>query len=119
MIIFQGGKILYITPTSEIKKKDHPSPTGDNNQQNGKDYDHTPSNNKSKGKPSKKKREVIKEDNKMRLRYRVPNYRKDKFLETRTSNNMMTAQTISHNNHHCSKQSNNRGKKCTTTTQNH
>ncbi|KAK6789630.1 hypothetical protein RDI58_013430 [Solanum bulbocastanum] len=39
-----------ITPTSETKKKDHrPGPTGDNSQQNGKDNDQTPSNNKSKG----------------------------------------------------------------------
>ncbi|KAK4707440.1 hypothetical protein R3W88_032987 [Solanum pinnatisectum] len=51
-----SGRQDLITPTSETQKKDQPSPTGDNNQQNGKDNDQTPSNNKSKGKPSKKKR---------------------------------------------------------------
>ncbi|KAG5631557.1 hypothetical protein H5410_003274 [Solanum commersonii] len=37
-----------ITPTSETKKKDHLGLTGDNSQQNGKDNDQIPSNNKSK-----------------------------------------------------------------------
>uniref|UniRef100_M1BMA4 Uncharacterized protein n=1 Tax=Solanum tuberosum TaxID=4113 RepID=M1BMA4_SOLTU len=55
-----SGRQDLIIPTSEIKKRDHPGPTGDNSQQNGKDNDQTPSNNKSKGKPSKKKRETIK-----------------------------------------------------------
>ncbi|KAK4709675.1 hypothetical protein R3W88_004188 [Solanum pinnatisectum] len=55
-----SGRQNLITPTSETKKKYHPGPTGDNSQKNGKDNDQTLSNNKSKGKPSKKKREAIK-----------------------------------------------------------
>ncbi|KAH0661476.1 hypothetical protein KY284_026407 [Solanum tuberosum] len=47
-------------PDNETKKTDHPGPICDNSQHNGKDNDQTPSNNKSKGKPSKKKREAIK-----------------------------------------------------------
>ncbi|KAG5585764.1 hypothetical protein H5410_046198 [Solanum commersonii] len=43
-----SGRQVLITPTSETKMKDHPDPTGDNNQENGKDNDRTPSNNKSK-----------------------------------------------------------------------
>ncbi|KAH0643284.1 hypothetical protein KY290_034878 [Solanum tuberosum] len=49
-----SGRQVLITPTSETKMKDHPDPTCDNSQQNGKDNDQTPSNNKSKGKPTKK-----------------------------------------------------------------
>ncbi|KAH0753982.1 hypothetical protein KY290_024252 [Solanum tuberosum] len=55
-----SGRQDLFTPTSETKKKDHPGHRGDNSKQNGKDNDQTPSNNKSKGKPSKKKRETIK-----------------------------------------------------------
>ncbi|KAK6803139.1 hypothetical protein RDI58_000923 [Solanum bulbocastanum] len=51
-----SGRQDLVTPTSETKKKDHPGSTGDNSQQNGKDNDQTPSNNTSKGKPSKKKK---------------------------------------------------------------
>ncbi|KAH0776687.1 hypothetical protein KY290_008098 [Solanum tuberosum] len=53
-----SGRQVLITPTSETKMKDHPDPTGDNSQQNGKDNNQTPSNNKSKGKPTKKTKTI-------------------------------------------------------------
>ncbi|KAG5605373.1 hypothetical protein H5410_026865 [Solanum commersonii] len=90
-----SGRQDLITPTSETKKKDHPGPTGDNSQQNGKDNDQTPSTTNQKVNQARKREKQLKEDNKKRLRYRVPKYRKDKFLETRTSSNMMTTQTTS------------------------
>ncbi|KAH0682710.1 hypothetical protein KY290_021307 [Solanum tuberosum] len=53
-----SGRQVFITRTSETKMKDHPDPTGDNSQQTGKDNDQTFSNNKSKGKPTKKTKTI-------------------------------------------------------------
>ncbi|KAG5571187.1 hypothetical protein H5410_060953 [Solanum commersonii] len=44
---------------------------------------------------ARKREKQLKEDSKKRLRYNIPKYRKDRFLETRTSSNRMTTQTTS------------------------
>jgi len=44
---------------------------------------------------ARKREKQLKEDNKKRLRYNIPKYRKDRFLETRTNSNRMTTQTTS------------------------
>ncbi|KAG5591535.1 hypothetical protein H5410_042049 [Solanum commersonii] len=44
---------------------------------------------------ARKREKQLKEDNKKRLRYDIPKYRKDRLLETRTSSNRMTTQTTS------------------------
>ncbi|KAK6791526.1 hypothetical protein RDI58_010607 [Solanum bulbocastanum] len=91
--IFNGAQDLT-TPTSETKKKDHPIPTGENSQQNGKDNDQTPSNNKSKCKPSKQKNEAIK-----RTQQKEAEIQGTKVQERQIARNMNRQQKDDNSNH--------------------